>query len=106
MAPLHSGKETTQYKKVAAKHEQIITTLSATVSAEGLVGKLERKKLIGEEIRRKARGEREDINKIRIIMEAVLAKIELNPANYDKFIETLREFGDQADLIDCIESAT
>ena len=91
---------------MAAKRDLIISTLSPTVSAERLVDKLEGKELIGDDVRSKARGEREDKNKIRTIMEAVLVKIELNSANYDKFIETLREFGDQEDLIECIESAT
>ena len=104
MVPLDKGKETTQYKKVAAKYDLIIRTLSKTVSAETLAGKFYAKLLIGDDICSKARvaGVAED--KIRPVIDAVLSKIELNPAVYDKFIQILKEFQDLEDLIECIES--
>ena len=102
MVPLDSGKETTQYKKVAAKYDLIITTLSKTVSAETLADKLHVKRLIGDDIRSKAQVAGVGEDKIRPVIDAVLSKIELNSANYDEFIGTLREFGDLEDLIECI----
>lgn len=54
IAPLENGKETPQYKKVAAKYDLIVSTLSKTVSAETLADKLHVKLLVGDDIRSKA----------------------------------------------------
>ena len=102
---MESGRETLQYKRVFNTRDLIISALADSVSIETLAGKLRINRLIGDDIHREARGAERTTSKISHIIDIVLSKVELNPANYDKFIDILREFGDLGDLIEHIERA-
>ena len=100
---MERGRESIQYKRVLNTRELIITTLGDCVSVEALADRLHRKSLIGDDIRREAHDRGVDASKIRRMIDAVICKINLNSANYDMFIDVLREFGDLGDLIEHIE---
>ena len=92
------------HKRVVQKCDTIITFLATNVSPGGLADKLRGAGLINDEIRQLAlvTGVPTTQN-IRPMIDAVISRIELNEANYDKFISILKECGSLDDLIQFIE---
>ena len=91
---------------MSLKRDQIIRFLAANVNPEGLADRLLVRKLIGEDIRAQAFvSSLTNAEKIRRLMNAVIARIDLNPANYVKFIDVLKQDGSLGDLIQFIETA-
>ena len=44
-----------------------------------------------------------DSNKLRVLMNSVLSQVELNAANYDKFVTVLYEFDGLQDVVQLLE---
>ena len=93
------------HERVAQKRDKIINFLAANVSPGSLADKLREKHLINDEIRHKAlvKGIPTPEN-IRPMVDAVITRIELNVANYDKFISVLKQFESLDDLIHFIQN--
>ena len=87
------------------KRDQIISFLATNVSAGELADRLIVAGLIDDGIRHQAlvRGVPTPEN-IRPMIDAVITRIELNVANYDKFISVLKQFRSLNDLIQLIEN--
>ena len=87
------------------KRVEIVEFLAANVSPEGLADRLLVQKLIGEDIRDQVKVPvKTKPEKIRCMIDAVIARIKLNPANYVKFIDVLKQHGSLEDLIHAIET--
>ena len=87
------------------KCEDIIHFLANNVDPEGLAGRLLVQNLISEDIRDQSFvASLTKPEKIRRMMYAVIARIELNPTNYVKFIGVLKQDGSLGDLIQFIET--
>ena len=98
--PLPAG----AYERVARNRAKIVSFLAADVSPGGLADKLLVARLISAHVREKAlvTGVAAS-DTIRPMVDAVINRIELNEANYGKFISVLREFESFEDLIQLIE---
>ena len=88
------GTETQQYQRLFTNFPRLITTLSPMISAEELADKLYfSARLISRNTWEEASlGGVTNTNKLRILMKSVLSEVELNAANYDKFVTVLYEF--------------
>ena len=89
---------------MSLKGDKIIHFLSANVSPDRLADTLFAAGLINDDIKAKALVTSITIpERIRPLVDAVVTRIELNAANYEKFITVLRQFKLE-DLITFIES--
>ena len=85
-----SGTQTPEYQKLQEKFDTLIHHLGAILSSEDLADKLFAKKLI-------TSGKQEEASlstvpntkKIRVLVIAVLAKVQFDTANYEKFVTVL-----------------
>ena len=94
-----------EYNRVANKRVEIVEFLAANISPEGLADRLLVQKLIGEDIRDQVKVPVSTIpEKIRFMIDAVIARIKLNPANYVKFMSLLKQYGSLEDLIHLIDT--
>lgn len=84
-----------------------MSALSALVSAEELAGKLYFSAgLISESIWEEAYvGGKTNTNKLCLLLKSVLSQVELNAANYDKFVTVLAEIGGLQDIVELLEIA-
>ena len=98
-----SGKTTQQYDRLFIKFDQLIENLADITRAEVLADKLRRKRLITKGCWEEAcLPTVTDSKRIRLLIRAVLSQVELNPANYDKFVSALREFEGLHDIVQLI----
>ena len=94
------------YDRVALNRDKIVRFLAADVSAGELADRLLVAGLISENVREKALVTGIAVSEtIRPMIDAVVNRIELNEANYEKFICVLRQFGSLEDLIQFIEES-
>lgn len=90
---------------MASKRVEIVDFLAASVSPERLADRLLVQNLLCEDIRQQVlvpvltKSE-----KVRCMIDAVIARIKLHPANYEKFMSLLKEYGSLEDLIRLIDS--
>ena len=85
-----SGTQTLEYKKLCANFDAVIHYLSAILSAEELADKLFVNKLITSGLREEASlGTITNTKKIRTLIVAVLAQVEIEPVKYNKFLALL-----------------
>ena len=75
------------------------------MSAEELAGKLYfSARLISESIWEEAYvGGKTNANKIRLLMKSILSQVELNAANYDKFVTVLKDISGLQDIVELLE---
>ena len=99
------GTETQQYQALLTNFPRLITTLSPMVSAEELAEKLHcSARLITKGTWEEASlGGVTNSNKLRNLMKSVLSQVELNAANYDKFVAILYEFDGLQDVVQLLE---
>ena len=88
-----SGKRTPEYHKIQHNYANIRSTLTNLVPPEDLGNKLFAAALVGHEVRLTTyRLSISEQKKIDILLAAVTDQIELNPANFYKFIKILEEY--------------
>ena len=94
------------YDRVALNRDKIVRFLAADVCAGELADKLLVAGLISENVREKALVTGVAVSEtIRPMIDAVINRIELNEAKYEKFVCVLRQFGSLEDLIQFIEAS-
>ena len=99
---LHSagGTDTPEYQKLQVNYDTVIYHLGAAQVAEELADKLYANKLITREMAAKANlPTRTDTEKMRDLILAVLAQVELEPANYHKFVQILSSISGAEDIV-------
>ena len=102
---LSCGEETQQYQRLFTNFPRLMTALSPMVSAEDLADKLYfSARLITKGTWEEASlGGVTNSNKLRNLMKSVLSQVELNAANYDKFVTVLNEFDGLQDVVQLLE---
>ena len=95
-----SDKRTPEYRKIQDNYANICSTLTAHVPPGDLGNKLFSVRLIGNELKRAAgRGIVDEEERINKLLAAVTDQIELNPANFYKFIEILEEYTELEEVL-------
>ena len=93
-----------EYNKLFYRRPTIIKALAAERCTVDLAGRLQIRGLISDDVYSQATNYAlVDSERLRIILEAVLAKVDLNPQRYDEFIDVLQEIGALEDLVSIIE---
>ena len=99
------GIETQQYQTLLTNFPKLIKTLSPMISAEDLADKL----FCSARLITKGTWEEASLegvtnsSKLRKLMKSVLSQVELNAANYDKFVTVLYEFDGLQDVVQLLE---
>ena len=94
------GAETPEYQKLQENFGTVIRHLGAARVAEELADNLFAKKLITSGTLEKACSPTQtDTEKMRTIIVAVLAQVEIEPANYHKFIQILSAISGAEDVV-------
>ena len=92
--------ETPEYQKLQENFDKVIYHLGAARVAEELADKLFAKKLITNETREEASlATVTDTKKMRVLIPAVLAQVEIEPANYHKFLQVLTAISGAEDIV-------
>ena len=98
-----SGK-TEEYSKLFYRRPTIIKALAAERCTVDLAGRLQVRGLISDNVYSQATNySLVNSERLRIILEAVESKVDLNPHCYDEFIDVLQEIGALEDLVSIIE---
>ena len=91
--------ETPEYQKLQVNYDTVIYQLGAAQVAGDLADKLYAKKLITREMAAKANlPTRTDAEKMRDLILAVLAQVEIEPSNYHKFLQILSAISGAEDI--------
>ena len=94
------GPETREYQKLQEHFGTVIRHLGAARVAEELADKLFAKKLITSgTLEKVCLPTQTDTEKMRIIVVAVLAQVEIEPANYHKFLQILSTISGAEDMV-------
>ena len=96
---------TTEFSLISADFALIVQYLASSVNPARFADKLYVNNLITRENMENARIlgiTRSSL--IRPLIAAVVTHVEINPANYDKFISILKEYGGLEDLVQVFES--
>ena len=99
---LHSagGTKSPEYQKLQENFGTVIRHLGAARVAEELADNLFAKKLITSGTLEKASSATQtDTEKMRTIIVAVLAQVEIEPANYHKFLQVLSAISGAEDIV-------
>ena len=106
IVPTFSGpsKETEEYKRFHAKFDQLIEKLADADVAESLADKLRKEELITHYCWEKACLQSvPNTDRIRPLINAVMSRVEMDTANYGKFISILKEISGLQSIIDLLE---
>ena len=94
------GTKSPEYQKLQENFDTVIYHLGAARVAEELADKLFAKKLITNETREEASlATNTDTKKMRVLIPAVLAQVEIEPANYHKFVQVLSGISGAEDIV-------
>ena len=105
-APTFRGlsKETEEYKRFFAQFDELIEKLADADVAKSLADKLRKKEVITHYCWEKAcLPNVPNTDRIRPLINAVLSKVEMNTANYGKFIAILIEIDGLQSIIELLE---
>ena len=95
-----SAKRTAEYRKIQDNYAKISSTLTELVSPGDLASKLFEARLVGKQLKQFANKEiRDDGERINRLLGAVHNQIELNSANFYKFIKILEEYVELEELL-------
>ena len=99
-------KTTPQYQRLFSTFPTLVTALTPMVGAAELADKLYfSTRLITESVWEEASvGGVINSTKIRLLMKSVLSQVELNAANYEKFVTVLREFDGLQEIVELLET--
>ena len=99
MSATMSSTQSPEYQRLQEKFDIVIHHLGAVLSAEDLADKLYVNKLITSGTQEEASlGAVTNTKKIRALMIAVRAKVEIDPANYHKFLTVLKAISGAEDI--------
>ena len=99
-------KTTPQYQRLFSTFPTLVTALTPMVGAAELADKLYfSTRLITESVWEEASvGGVTNSTKIRLLIKSVLSQVELNAANYEKFVAVLREFDGLQEIVELLET--
>ena len=100
-----TGRDTEEYQKILTRYDTIIDQLASARCSGHLADKLRGKELITGQIYEEALNVGPGVvesTRIRPMINAVLAKVELNTKNYYTFVGVLREIEGAADIVQYI----
>ena len=99
------GTETQQYQRLFTNFPTLVDVLSSVGIAAQLADRLYYSaRLITKAVWEEASlGGMTESNKLRVLMNSVLSQVELNAANYDKFVTVLYEFDGLQDVVQLLE---
>ena len=98
------GTQTAEYQKLQGNFDTIISQLGAAQATGELADKLFTKKLITSETREKASlATLTNTEKMRVLIPAVIARVEIDPRSYDTFVAVLRAINGAEHMADYLE---